>query len=209
MAFPTTSVLDSFGQANEDPLSSSGKWSGPTESGHAQLQVTSNTATGHSSGSSSSWWNVTTFGPDTEAYITISTKGNTGATDYLWINLQTPGTAGIDGYFIAYNYLAGTDTQEIYRIDNDGFTRLGAAISTEYSAGDGLGVDNVAGLINVYRNNAGWASVGNRSDSTYGTGYIGLGADRDVERLDDFGGGTVTGGGGGATTKKLSALGVG
>lgn len=207
MAFPTTSVLDNFNRADEATLSGGGNWNGPTEgSPRSSLTLTSNQVTGHSTSTSSSWWAASSFGPNSECGIRIPTKNVNGSTDYLWINLATPGSTAVDGYFIAVNYNSGTDTIEVYRIDNDGFTIINSAVNQEITAGDSIGVwhDGV-NTLKVYLKTGGvWSLLGTFPAATYLSGYIGLGADRDTGRLDDFFGGTVSGGGPTTFTQSVS-----
>lgn len=194
MAFPTTSLLDDFNRANEVPATTN--WSGPMESGDGSMNVNSNRLRPDGAGFSASWYDLSTFGPDCEAWVTIDTKETEDAGQMeVRIRLQDVGTAGLDGYIVRYLPKSGTDVVQIRRFDNGSTTQLGADINQDFDAGDGLGIECIGNQISAYRRSAGvWSLLGTRTDSTYtGAGYIGL-ADHlgnAVGFFDDFGGGTV------------------
>lgn len=191
MAFPTTSVLDNFNRTNEGPPPSA-SWSGPVFSGHGQLKVSSNTCIPDGAGNKNDYWNVATFGPDSEAFVTITSKGATAWVD-VFVRLASPGTTGVDGYSVEMDSGAATVTH--YRIDNGVLTALGSAISQAFSNGDALGLKIVGSTLQAYRQPSGgsWATLGTtRSDSTYtAAGNIGLHAANTSVVMDDFGGGTA------------------
>lgn len=197
MAFPTTSTLDAFDRANEDPLAN-GTWGGISYNNGDKFKISSNTCVPETSTLyNTQYWN-TSFNADQEAFITINTKGSVDG-DAIWFDMriQNVGTTSMSGYEIAFsNSLAGTDTITVYRIDNMGFTALGAAISQEITVGDSVGVSIIGSLITVwYKAGAGsWINIGMRTDSTYGAGYIGIGASGHAVPaivLDTFGGGNA------------------
>lgn len=189
MAFPTTSVLDDFNRANTGPPPAS-SWSNSIQgSGLNGLQVVSNSL--QNSGSfeqRESYWNVATFGPDSEVYITVTTVGITAMR--LYTRLASPGAAGADGYVA---YFTST-TLFMYRMDDTALTQLGASVSVSYSDGDSLGLEAISNAITTYKKTAGgaWASIASRTDGTYtAAGNIGVGTDAQNWVLDDFGGGTI------------------
>lgn len=196
MAFPTTSVLDSFTRADESPIA--GNWSNDTYargSGNGVV-LTSNqilAAVASSGTDQAAWWSAAPFGPDCEAFVEMAVKPS--SSEYLGVELRidSPGTGGIDGYGIYFI----NDTIEIYRITNALFLQNGAAISQAFSSGDSLGVNMVGDTINVYRKTGGsWGtSLGTRTDSTFtAAGFIGvyfLTPGAITVRADNFGGGTV------------------
>lgn len=192
MAFPTTGILDSFNRANEGPPPSS-NFSGPADPGDGSLQTSSNQCVS-ASGYGYIWWNVAQFGPDCEAYVTLASVPDV-SWNYTWVavKLQSPGTSGIDGYEITIETQQSPTNDNVYvnRIDNNVSTQLGATINTNFAAGDGLGVGILGSAISAYRRSSGtWSSLGSRTDSTYGAGYIGVGTGT-AHPLDDFGGGTT------------------
>jgi len=128
-------------------------------------------------------------------YVTIATLPGAGEGIGLGIRYADVGTNGVDGYNIYYEQASGTDTVIIMRLDDGSDTQLGATISQDFSAGDGIGVEAISSQIIVYRRSSGtWSDIssGGRTDGTYtSAGYISLEASANAFRLDDFGGGTV------------------
>jgi hypothetical protein len=189
MAFPTTSVLDDFNRANEGPPPSASWTNSAGTAGLAGLQVVSSTL--QNSGSfeqREDYWNVTTFGPDSEVYVTVTTVGITSFR--LYLRLQTPGTAGTDGYLA---YFASTAVF-IYRIDNTSLTQQGASVSLTLAGGESYGFEIIGSDMNVYKKSGGsWGTtLATRTEATYSAaGNIAIGTDAQNWVLDDFGGGTV------------------
>lgn len=188
-SFPQSSILDNFNRANTGPPPSS-NWTTGVDGSSGSFTVTSNEAKATNAGHSSAYWNVSNFGPDVEAYITI---GSTEGPSRLHFRIQGEGTGTWDGYTL----LAYTPTNElyIYRVDNGSQTQLGAAISQTINSGDSFGISMEGSTITIYYKTSGgsWTSVGTRNDSTYsGAGKIGISTfDSSSITLDDFGGGTI------------------
>lgn len=185
MAYPTTSaVLDNFDRANEGP-----PMTGWTDI-DAGLQVISNAA-GGTTGANLSRLN-TSYGPDAEAWATVSTKPG-AVTRYFGFEMRQTADTG-DGYAAYAIDRSGTDTWEIYRVDNGTYTLLGSAVTgPEVTAGDQIGMERLGSAVAVYHFTAGaWTQIATRTDSTYtGTLYLALYVDDGTGRFDDFGGGTV------------------
>ena len=196
MPFPSTSVLDNFNRANGGPPASA-SWS-PLYTAEADgFEVITNEAAPNSNATDNSdYWNPTTFGPDSEAFLT-AVVGDTGGEMGVFVRVQGITSDGIfDCYAILPDFSASPDSWIIYRSDNGAFTQLGAALSsTNVGAGDGIGLEVIGNSLQGYRKPSGgsWATIGTaRSDTTYpGAGYIAMYGSRTVMRLDDFGGGTV------------------
>lgn len=189
MPFPTTSVIDNFNRANEGPPPSA-NWSGPIRPGQPRLKVVTNQVVANADDNAEDYWSNATFGPDSEAYITIPTFSNDHSSVYL--RLQAPGTAGVDGYRELSS--AFSSVTQIYRVDDTVHTQLGADISQAWSNGDAHGADIVVSTITAYRKPSGgsWGSLGTRTDNTYaGAGNIGLNMNSINQTGDDFGGGTI------------------
>lgn len=190
MAFPTTSVLDDFNRANTGPPPSA-SWSTGAIPGNGGMKVVSNQVGGDTNSGCDAYYNVATYGPDSEAYITLAVKPATTA-EFWWLSLRlaTPGTAGVDGYEIDVT----SNAVSIWRVTNGGYTQLGSDISVTFANGEKLGAEIIGSTLAVYRYTGGaWgAALGTRTDSTYSAaGSIGIGADEAAMRGDDFGGGTV------------------
>lgn len=190
MSFPTTSIIDTFNRANENPLatSSSGTTWTTSPTGGTQLQVSTNAATAAAAGVGAQ--DLTpTYGPDSEAYFDASTIGASSQPFGVWMNVQTPGAGTESGYEILYR--AASSAVRVFRVDTDTLTQLGADISATFSAGDGFGASNVGGTITPYQRTSGtWNALATRTDSTYGAGKIAAQCASDAV-IDNFGGGTV------------------
>lgn len=189
MAFPTTGILDNFNRANEGPPPSSG-WAADATVGTNQLTTSGNTL---AAGTSNvfAYWAQSIFGPDSEVWVTLTTKS--GGTNYLALYLRfDPATH--NGYELELDpVVGGTDTSQHYRVDNAVFTAIGAAISQEFSNGDGLGLEVDGTTLQGYRRSGStWAPLGTtRSDSTYkGIGRLAIQLGNTDVVCDDFGGGT-------------------
>ena len=197
MAFPTTSVLDAFTGTNGDDLPTySGNWS--QTAGIANLEIQSNSATATSNGTNNSnYWNASNFGPDSECYVTISTKHGTGNAVVCGVrHQQETSGATIAGYWIYSLTNTGTDQYTLERLDNGVITQLGADFAQEITAGDSIGIEAVGSTLTAYyHNGSSWSSLGTRTDSTYsGAGKLLLFCSDTSARLDGFGGGTVSSG---------------
>jgi hypothetical protein len=199
MAFPTTPVLEDFATAN-DPLSNSaswgGKWAGAAV--FSELRAVSGEARraiGETDWWCSSYYDASTFGPDTEAYATVTTLAS-GRSYAIVARVTTPGLGTTDGYQFQ---LTQVRDWRLYRMDDDAWTQLGASESFgtyPLASGDKIGLEVIGSTIRGLRYVSGaWSQVASRTDGTYtGAGYIGaaIGAgDSATAAIDDFGGGTI------------------
>lgn len=212
-AFPTTSVLDNFNRADTGPPPSA-NWS-QSWLGNGFKVVTNQAAPNVDGSNNGNFWNVSTFGPDSEVWWTVASIPSTSWFRYLELQLRlanpTSATA-VDGY--AYSIEpngAGVPNQNRkWRIDNGAYTQLGATVTQQYGAGDKMGLEMIGSSLQMYRQPSGgsWAALGTAStDTAYSAaGYIGIASNSTVLRIDDFGGGTVVIAGGGAQT--ITATGI-
>lgn len=194
MAFPTTGVLDNFNRAaiganwTEDPYGA----------GYAVLAITGSTQLTGSASNSQGGWNVATYGPAVEAYITIATKG--ADTKSITMCFRTSAFASTaDEYEVDLKPASGAsnDAVKINRYDDGVATQLGATITQEFANGDALGFEAIGSAIKVYRKPSGgsWAELGSRTDATYSSaGYMSVYIQETSWVLDDYGGGTVVSG---------------
>lgn len=214
MAFPTTSVLDNFNRADENPLDNTGNWrysvfhSGPESPQHSTFKLVSNavmddsTADGGASGQA--YWNTSTFGPAVEVYVTLSTVWSAAGSDFwFFIHMtgpDTPGDSTLCGYLAYALYNAGAWRYQINRWDNGVGTEIQSfQIGPTLSAGDKLGFECTSGgqMTWYYKAAAGsWGAASGLSsvtDTTYTTGYIAFekGYLDTTSVLDDFGGGNI------------------
>jgi hypothetical protein len=185
LSFPASAILDSFNRADTGPPPSA-SWTSTWEPGSAGHSVVSNVCLS-ASGNSTTYWN-TTFGPNVEVY----TKVATSSISYLQLaaRLINVGTSNVSGYLLSTT----GGNLEVYRIDNDAYTLLGASISQTVSNGDSIGMSIVGSTITVwYKSGAGsWTNMGTRTDSNYsGAGKIGIRSGSSNDKFDDFGGGTI------------------
>lgn len=197
--FPTTSVLDNFNRANENPLSDGGLWSstpGPLST-LAALQIVSNAVKWQTSSSGAVWADAT-LGADEESYATISTLPAAGNSIRIWVRVVNPGLTTVNGYDLSY--LQGTGFQ--FHICTSGTrTQLGSTISGSLAAGDKFGLSVVGSVLYAWKYTAGaWTLLGSydtSSDATKYTaaGHIALEIRDGTAICDDFGGGTVVAGG--------------
>lgn len=193
-SFPTTQILDDFNRANTGPPPS-GNWSqGPLQFTAGEgLQVSSNTVIRKPTGSyrQDNYWNPTTFGPDSEAYVTVVNKVSTDEIALI-LRAKEIGSTTSDYYVLGVSLSDGVWT--IQRQDNNNFNTLGSSFTQAISNGDSVGFSARGSTLTAwYKAAAGsWTALTSREDSTYLTaGYIGLQmAGANGSTLDNFGGGT-------------------
>lgn len=201
--FPTTSVLDVFtGTDGVDLPVYSANWTTlNSNAGYHELEMQGNAATsttGAGADAADAW--VTTYGPDSEVYATISTLPTAGGSGYVQLLARLQGVGGdntFDGYGLEYQTQSGTDRLRLGVITNSGFTYLGSGdISQDLAAGDSIGLSIVGSTLQAwYKPAAGsWSTLGSPvTDTTYATsGKIGLYTNSTVVRIDSFGGGSYT-----------------
>ena len=133
------------------------------------------------------WWK-TQLGPDSEAYATISTLPGNGNAVRLYVRLQTPGSAAVDGYMLLFTQASGTDQLTLYRVTNGALTQL-AVVNQEIAAGNQLLLrakgTSLEAWVRAARRGRARAEC---TDSTYtGAGRAGIGIRGKTGRLDDFG----------------------
>jgi hypothetical protein len=183
-------TLDSFNRANENPLSDGGRWTiGVIGVAEVGLRVVSNRLGCNKSTTGTAWRNNASFGPDTESWARITTLPGNGNAVRLYVRLQTPGSAAVDGYMLRFVQASGTDQIFLERFTDGALTTLGT-IGQDIAAGDTLLLRAQGSTLEAWRKNgATWTRLGAVTDSTYpGAGYIGVGIRGRTGRLDDFGG---------------------
>lgn len=182
--FPVTGILDNFNRSNGAIGSN---WSGNT-GGYSivsnQLDVGL---------SEDIYWDVSSFGPDQEAYIKLTTI-DPNAWE-IGLTLKAQSSTGLGAGLIDVLYIPSTQQVQIwtYHLPN-GWVQRGTNIPITFANGDQFGVRAKAnGQVEIYRNGN---LVGVRDVSAWpyyaGSGYIGLfNINAGNAVLDDFGGGTV------------------
>ena len=191
MAFGDTGILDDFNRSDEGPPPSS-DWTVFLLDGH---EVVSNQLEQGSSQTQGSYWNVETFGPDCEVFITYADRRIGNPYPSVALRITDPGSTW-EGYGIQWHRTGTTLT--VSRYDDGSGTQLGADITAPSNPADGdkWGASMTGDTITVYTDTgSGWESEGTRVEDTYdAAGYIGFfsydnGANRNS--FDDFGGGTL------------------
>ena len=191
MAFPSTSVRDSFTRANENPLANG--WLGPQYIGDAQFQLVSNQAKDASGTTScSSYLNsLGSVSVPLEVFFTVSTA-DTGGSGFSRLDycIQNPNTSNITSYRVSNGYGGSVDLLRLERHDVGGttnFTSFGS--SGFWASGSQVGVRLRAdGVHEIYRNGT---LITTYTDTTYTSGLIGMSASVNAIH-DDFGGGAAT-----------------
>lgn len=213
MAFPETSVLDSFDRSNEGPPPSASWRSDSARAGFSTLSVSSNQCV--SSGGDGGLWG-TAVGPETELFTTIADIAANGAQTQFFLRANDVGnTSTVTGYELRwFRADASTGTQyQFYRWDTGGVQTDLGAFGTEsggsWSNGIKFGVSMVGSTLTLYVNRGSWSQIDTRSDSTYNSsGYIGLRlSGSTATKYDDFGGGTIPASGNTYTKSGLGVIG--
>jgi hypothetical protein len=181
--------LDSFNRANESPLASAAGWSNGTGgSSETGLYISSNVVGCSKSTTCTAWRTTPTYGPDSEAWVTVTTTPGNGNVVRVKLRLQSPGSGGVDGYMLMYTQQSGTDTVALYRITNGSLTALASA-GREIAAGTRLFVRARGNALEAWvQEGSAWTRVVQTTDSTYpNAGYTGIGIRGKTGRIDDFG----------------------
>lgn len=195
MAFPNPNILSAFTGVDENPLSESAAWSGPTEAGQPQLQRLSNQAA--AVGSFAGSHRASPSLADIEVYCDVpvlptSTKGVS-----LRARIQNAGnTTTMTCYH--WTYVVGTGFQWYKVTAGHTFTQIGTTFAPHVLlAGEQLGMSVVGTTISGYYGVAGvWTLVDSRTDASIGgAGLIGASLDDTTGRIDNFGGGAPAAGG--------------
>lgn len=199
MAFPTTGLLDDFDRVNEGPPPSA-NWTGGII-GFAVgdgLEVNSGRLAGNASANNDGYWNVSTFGPNCECWMTIAaTLANSGAWQECFCRLTDIGDGTSDGYLVRARFAnpLSSSTLQILKITNGAYSSIGSPASTtvELAAGDMFGIAAIGSSIQGwYKAVAGsWTQFAEATDTDYTTaGNIGaLLRTSTTHRADDFSGG--------------------
>jgi hypothetical protein len=181
VAFPTTTLKDDFNRANG---LLGANWT--TMSGANPPRITSNQ--GGNNGASGAYvgavYNVATYGPDCEAYITVPV-----VSDYVGVYARMTSTGSTDGYQASWAVSALT----LQRNSGGGQVQIGSATVAQ-SNGEKLGIECIGSTIKVYTDTGGgWVERISAVNTDYTlAGYIGFDL-YDVAaltRVDDFSGGT-------------------
>lgn len=194
MAFPTTPILDTFAGADESPITTN--WSGPIYPGLDQMRRLSGQLAAPATSFGGSWYDIATYGPDCEIYITIQTLGADGNSVFLYARTLNLNTTSLDGYSLHFETRSGADFFRLIQMTDGGDTIIDSDDTISWSAGDSLGMACIGSNIQGWRKPVAgsWTQVLDATDTVYpGAGFLAVAADADTFRLDDFGGGTIGG----------------
>lgn len=186
-------LLDDFNRANENPLSGGGNWAKLNSADGTDLQLISNAVASNAATTGSRYWTPSTFGPNVEAYFTITVKPANTEAVFVLARLQGVGGSNTwDGYQVRATAAAGTDTIAIISVTNNTGTQL-ASVDQEFAVGDKIGIRCLGTAIEGWYNTGGtWTRVVEIEDSTYSAaGNVGMRASATATRIDDFFAGTV------------------
>jgi hypothetical protein len=200
MAFPDTSVLDTFNRADDadihsdNPSSGAPAYAADAVNGAAvTVQIISNEAAGSGSYGSAYINEVKDAAVNgVEVYADISSTPG-GASEYIVIwGINAPGSGAWDGY--TWSYYHGDTSLYGYEWLNDAPTGfVGSPVDITLADGDGIGIYvGTAGATSCKSRQSGtWTERLTRTDTTYLSGYIGIELSSSTERMDNFGGGQV------------------
>ncbi len=186
--FPTAPVLDNFNRAN-GPLTT--PWVDPVDN-LAGLSVSSNALAQACCAYGTPCWGGASFGPNQEAFITLTSLTSTAPEYDLMLKLQAP-SYNTPHFEVRYD----NTTKQVLVSTWDpasGWIGLGGPIAVTMAAGDRFGARAYEnGIVEVYRNGA---LIGTRDGSAWSYarfgGYLGLTLDQAyTSKLDDFGGGDI------------------
>ncbi|MBN1453160.1 MAG: RHS repeat-associated core domain-containing protein, partial [Anaerolineales bacterium] len=183
--FPSTGILDDFNRANGAIGSN---WGGEV----SEYSINSNALDVLQSGSSLILWQ-TSYGPDQEAYVTLTNVDEDGGEHDLILKSQRSYSAWPGAIEVLYD--PGSDVVQVWTYDSSqDWVQHGADVPVTFVDGDQLGARALAdGTVEVYRNGELLATRDVSSWPYYAEGgYIGLWfISADVAILDDFGGGNL------------------
>lgn len=198
---PPGTPLETCNRADEDPIGN-GQWTTDIISTHASTIVCSANLIDRSAtaGDASSWWHVTTYGPDVE--VALDLPDATGGNTYIgvYFRLTNPGTASANGYTVWWNE---TTAGLLIRRLTAGGTTLLTTTAVAVVSGDSIGASAIGDQICSWHKPAAgsWTQVACVSDpgptGHSAAGYVGIFASSNGYGADNFWARTVPAGGGG------------
>lgn len=186
MPFPTTSVLDSFGDTEGPPMTG---WTTPT--GVAGLKSASGVCQANAA-NAFGIWNSIMGGADEEVFCTVTTATGSGGVVAIFVRAKDVGSAAtFDAYGLEITE-AATDNWAIRTYTNGVPSTIGASFNQEVSNGDSIGLRIIGSTLTAwYKASAGsWTQLAVRTDTTYSAaGYLAASISTTTGRIDNFGGG--------------------
>lgn len=195
MAFPTTSVLDDFNRADEDPLSQGGAWTSIAEVGGMEIISLQASPTLNFAGSYRGSY------ADVEVFVTLSTFVAAIAETSITTRYQDAGGASPirDSRRRGYQFTANETAYSFTRMD-DGATGSALIASTAWPGGniadgDAIGLSSIgsAHVLYLSRGGGAYTQINTATDGTYtNAGAIMFqGSAQFDARYDNFGGGVA------------------
>ncbi len=192
MPFPTTSLIDAFDRADENPVAA--PWGGAptrTVANQDNIRILSNQlARGAGAQSGGGGWYATSYAADQEAWLTVATMSAAGSAG-LNARIVSPNTGAVDYYEWAYT--VGTGWRMFKVVDNV-YTQIGSTVTTPaLASGDGTGFELIGSTLRgLHRVSGVWSQIMFVTDTTLTAGgFIGAVMTDAAARCDDFGGGVV------------------
>lgn len=193
MSFPISTLLDDFERADENPIATN--WSGPTETGFPELQISSGMAGGLVANFAGSWYDLDTFGPDCAAYGKIGVVAGLSENMTIQARVVGEGTSTVDAYAVRYANSGGTPFLILRRYDNSSATDLASKqLSSPMAADDLLGIVCIEDIIELWTNivGEGWKLQLRAQDATHSAaGRFALQTSGGSPLWEEFFGGTL------------------
>ena len=198
-----TGFLDDFQRPDEDPLSWDGRWKYLFWNGLSNLALGGNvcsSANAFVNSTASSYWSPATFTGDVECWGL--TTGSNDLTEGLDLFLHITGTVGqgidaVNGYRLRWLDPIGDANFTISRFDGGGRTDLHTEIGDLATVEGAMLFRRTGDTLQGYAANShtdpDFQLVIETSDSTYSTGFLGLGTAQDDDNPGwaGFGGGAI------------------
>jgi len=192
---PYNTVLDNFNRADSSTLGAN--WSTPFEIGNGSLGISSHQVIGAAAAFAQSYWNVTRFASNQEAFVSIPVVPLVGSYVAIFMRINSPNTTSVSFYSSYVERLAGNwQVGFAYLTAGGTYTVAKTTAISDVLSGAVFRATVVDGIVSAYINDTlldtwnGWASA---STTITGGGFIGLELNTGdtTTRLDDFGGGNV------------------
>lgn len=182
-----TSMLDTFDRANENPLSGGGNWATLDNVFTSVMQISSNVAVS-TSGQAASYWTRSQF-TDCAASITVTNVAASSASVFARCQ-GVGGTSTADGYRLQ----CSTGLMFLTTFTNGPNTSI-RSLSIRVpllTDGDQIGIQCIGTTIQGWLFHGGtWLLSGSFTDSTYSSGFLGIGSQSATQGAADFIGGPV------------------
>lgn len=189
----TPIVLDDYDRTDAGTLGSN--WTAdPTMYGNAMFGISSNQAISTTT-TNQAYWNVETFGPNSEVFAQIMALGEAQSAGFN-LCIINPVTSTASGYAVVITLNSAVYTVDIYRADNRSFSLIQTISPVTFDDGNWLLAKKVGDTITIQVSTDGtsWSDAGTVDDATYDTGYIGIYSgvpSGSPVLIDNFGGGTL------------------